>query len=111
MNQPQKVDPTSAKSARYREALEIQPKKFATEILSAVQVATPRINESAFKALVIPLLERILVPANRQAYKKIVVDLMMPLHVVSDTDRDLLLHTVPPWPVHRVLLFRNWMVV
>lgn len=92
---PSKPNPTTARQQRYTEALEIQPKKFATEILAAVDANTPRINESAFKAQVIPILERILVPANRRAYQKFVVDLMMPLHVVADNDRELVIHTVP----------------
>lgn len=96
MTQPTNPNPTSARAERISDALDIQPRKYATAILSAVETSIPRINESAFKARVIPLLQRIMVPANRAAYQKIVIDLMMPLNVVSDQDRDLVLHTVPP---------------
>ncbi|QBJ02595.1 hypothetical protein MZD04_gp066 [Pseudomonas phage Psa21] len=73
-----------------------RPKEYATKILNAVDQNLPTINESAFVHQVIPLLQKILVPANRKAYQRFVVDLMMPLKVVDDHDKTKVLHLVPP---------------
>lgn len=101
MSQPpnqqlERVDPTSHRSARWKEVLDTQPRKMATTIQNGIAGCYPKVTESVFKKHVIPILCRILVPENKAAYKKLVVDLMMPLNVVSDSDPTVVLHTVPP---------------
>lgn len=96
--EPVQPKPINAQTARERyvaRELGERPRKYASEILAFVESHTPSISESAFKIRVLPLLERILVPANRAAYQQIVVDLMMPLRVLDDNDRTKVLHTVP----------------
>lgn len=92
---PKPIDAKTARERYVARELGERPKKYASEILAFVEAHTPSINESAFKVRVLPLLERILVPANRAAYQRIVVDLMMPLRVLDDNDRTKVLHTVP----------------
>lgn len=97
MEMPQPIVPNPKRAREERIAREMgeRPKKYATEILAAVDSNLPTINESAFVHQVIPLLEKILVPASRVAYQRYVVDLMMPLKVVDDHDRTKVLHIVP----------------
>lgn len=93
--QPQRVNPKSARDARIAREMGDRPKEYATKILDFIDTNLPTINESAFVKQVVPLLEKILVPANRKAYQRYVVDLMMPLKVVDDQDRSKVLHVVP----------------
>lgn len=94
--QPTPVKTKSAREERLAREMGERPKKYASAILAAVDEHSPTINESAFVKQVVPLLEKILVPANRKAYQRYVVDLMMPLRVVDDHDRTKVLHVVPP---------------
>ena len=94
--QPQPVKTKSAREERIAREMGERPKEYATKILAAVDDNLPTINESAFVKQVLPLLEKILVPANRKAYQRFVVDMMMPLKVVDDQDRTKVLHLVPP---------------
>lgn len=93
--QPKPVQTKSAREERIARELGERPKEFATKILDFVDEHLPTINESAFIKQVVPLLERILVPANRKAYQRFVVDMMMPLKVVDDHDRTKVIHVVP----------------
>lgn len=95
-NQLKRVDTLTARQRYIERELGERPRQYATAILEAVESNTPSISESAFVRSVVPLLERILVPANRMAYQRIVVDLMMPLRVMADDDRTKVLHVVPP---------------
>lgn len=92
---PKRVDPKQSRKNSIERNLGDKPKEFASKILNAVDNNLPTINESAFVHQVVPLLERILVPENRKAYQRFVVDLMMPLKVVDDHDRTKTLHIVP----------------
>lgn len=92
--QPQR--PERKRSITMEMALNEEPKKFATAIHSGIEARLPRVTESVFKTRVIPILEKIMVPAHRAAYQKIVVDLMFPLYVIDDNDKDKILHIVPP---------------
>jgi len=94
--QPKPVQTQSAREERIAREMGERPKKYASEILAAVDSNLPTINESAFVKQVIPLLEKILVPENRKKYQRFVVDMMMPLKVVDDHDRNKVLHVVPP---------------
>jgi hypothetical protein len=93
--QPKVPQTKSAREERIARELGERPKEYATKILAAVEEHLPTINESAFVKQVVPLLEKILVPANRKAYQRFVVDMMMPLKVVDDQDRTKVLHIVP----------------
>jgi hypothetical protein len=93
--QPQKVQTKSARDERIARELGERPKEYASKILDFVDEHLPTINESAFIKQVVPLLEKILVPANRKAYQRFVVDLMMPLKVVDDHDKTKVVHVVP----------------
>lgn len=88
--------PERRRSATMTMALEEEPKKFATAINNGIESRLPRVTESYFKARVIPILSKIMVPAHRAAYQKIVVDLMFPLYVIDDHDPDKVLHIIPP---------------
>lgn len=94
---PEPTRPAPRKrSATMEMALNEMPTRIATDIHAGIEKNLPTVSESVFVQRIIPILEKIMVPAHRQAYQKVVVDLMMPLRVVDDKDRDKVLHVVPP---------------
>ena len=60
------------------------------------QQYVPRVSETVFVNGVLDLLCRPFDPTNLVSYSKYVVDVMDPLMVVSDTDPNTVLFTVPP---------------
>lgn len=93
---PQPQAPKRQRSITMEMALNEEPKKFATAIAEGIDARLPRVTESVFKARVIPILEKIMVPSHRAAYQRLVVDLMFPLFVTDDVDTNKVLHVVPP---------------
>jgi hypothetical protein len=68
---------------------------FSSKILAGIEANMPTINETGFRAYVIPLLEKLFVPDSIQKYKRFCGDLSNPLRVHADNDKNNILFTVP----------------